>query len=117
LPVPIDGAGNRIEGTTDNRDRKNLVYRETGTIGHPLSSFSGLVAGMKLLCPSQTTSFFPYFQSGLDALSWRQEAPEIFYPASFIPGLRELYTWPLQTYGGVYPRTGWTAPGPKSPKP
>ncbi|MCP4995203.1 MAG: TIGR03756 family integrating conjugative element protein, partial [Gammaproteobacteria bacterium] len=108
LPVPIDSAGNRTEGTADNRDHKNLVYRETDAIGHPLSSLSGLVAGVGLLCPSQTTSFFPYFQSGLDALSWRQEVPEIFYPASFIPGLREIGTWPLQTWGGVYPRTGWT---------
>jgi integrating conjugative element protein (TIGR03756 family) len=54
------------------------------------------------------TSFVPYFQSGLDALSWRQEIPEIFYPASWIPGLREVGTWPLQTWGGVHPRTGWT---------
>ena len=32
----------------------------------------------------------------------------MFYPASLIPGLREIGTWPLQTWGGVYPRTGWT---------
>ena len=107
LPVPIDSAGNRTEGTSE-RDHQNLVYRETDAIGHPLSSLSGLVAGVGLLCPSETTSFVPYFQSGLDALSWRQEVPEIFYPASFIPGLREIGTWPLQTWGGVYPRTGWT---------
>jgi integrating conjugative element protein (TIGR03756 family) len=107
LPVPIDSAGNRTEGTSE-RDHQNLVYRETDAIGHPLSSLSGLVGGVGLLCPSETTSFVPYFQSGLDALSWRQEVPEIFYPASVIPGLRELGTWPLQTWGGVYPRTGWT---------
>ena len=89
LPVPIDSAGNRTEGTSE-RDHQNLVYRETDAIGHPLSSLSGIVAGVGLLCPSQTTSFFPYFQSGLDALSWRQEVPEIFYPASLIPGLREI---------------------------
>ncbi|HFD87130.1 MAG TPA: TIGR03756 family integrating conjugative element protein [Gammaproteobacteria bacterium] len=108
LTGPIDSAGNRTEGTPNNRDHKNLVFRETDAIGHPLSSLSGLVAGVGLLCQSETRSFVPYFQSGLDALSWRQEVPEIFYPASFIPGLRELGTWPLQTWGGVYPRTGWT---------
>ncbi len=108
LPVPIDSAGNRTEGTSNNRDHKNLIFRETDAIGHPLSSLSGIVAGTGLLCQSETTSFVPYFQSGLDALSWRQEVPEIFYPASFIPGLREIGTWPLQTWGGVYPRTGWT---------
>ena len=107
-PVPIDSAGNRTEGSPGNRDHKNLVFRETDAIGHPLSSLSGTAAGSGYLCQSQTTSFFPYFQSGIDALSWRQEVSEIFYPASFIPGLRELGTWPLQTWGGVYPRTGWT---------
>jgi integrating conjugative element protein (TIGR03756 family) len=107
LPVPIGSAGNRTEGTSD-RDHRNLVFRETDVIGHPLSSLTGLFAGAGLLCPSQTKSFFPYFQSGLDALAWRLEVPEIFYPASLIPGLREIGTWPLQTWGGVYPRTGWT---------
>jgi hypothetical protein len=33
---------------------------------------------------------------------------EMFYAASLIPGLREIGNWPLQTWGGVYPRTGWT---------
>ena len=108
LPVPIDSAGNRTEGSTNKRDHKNLVFRETDAIGHPLSSLSGIVAGVGLLCQSQTASFFPYFQSGLDALSWRQEVPEIFYPASLLPGLREIGTWPLQTWGSVHPRTGWT---------
>ena len=108
LPLPIDSAGNRTEGSGNKRDHKNLVFREADAIGHPLSSLSGIVAGVGLLCQSQTTSFFPYFQSGLDALSWRQEVPEIFYPASLLPGLREIGTWPLQTWGGVYPRTGWT---------
>ena len=110
LPVPIDSAGNRTEGTADKRDHKNMVFRETDAIGHPMSSLSGLVAGVGLLCQSQTTSFFPYFQSGLDALSWRQEVPEIFYPASLIPGsARDRYLapadlgWGLSTYRLDYP--------------
>ena len=108
LPIPVDSAGNRTEGTAGRRDHKNLVFRETDAIGHPLSTLSGIGAGVGLLCESQTTSFVPYFQSGLDALAWRQEVPEIFYPASSLPGLREVGTWPLQTWGGVHPRTGWT---------
>ena len=108
IPVPVESAGNRTEGTPDNRDHKNLIFRESDAIGHPISSVSGLVSGLGMLCPSETTSFVPYFQSGLDALAWRQEVPEIFYPPSLIPGLREIGTWPLQTWGGVYPRTGWT---------
>jgi len=106
LPVPIESAGNRTEGSVNNRDHKNLLFRETDAIGHPQTFLSGLVPG--IICDSQTEPFVPYFQSGIDALSWRQEIPEIFYPASFIPGLRELGNWPLQTWGGVFPRTGWT---------
>jgi hypothetical protein len=93
LPVPIDSAGNRTEGTAGNRDHKNMIFRETDAIGHPLSSLSGLVAGVGLLCQSQTTAFFPYFQSGLDALSWRQEVPgssirQVSFSAcaSWVPG-------------------------------
>jgi integrating conjugative element protein (TIGR03756 family) len=106
LPIPIDSAGNRTEGTARNRDHKNLIFRETDAIGHPQGIFSDALP--ELVCESQTTPFVPYFQSSLDALSWRQEVPEIFYPASLIPGLRELGGWPLQTWGGVFPRTGWT---------
>ena len=68
-PVPIDSAGNRTEGTSKARDHKNLIFRETDAIGHPLQLLSGLVSGTGLLCPSQTTPLVPYFQSGLDALA------------------------------------------------
>ena len=108
LPVPIESAGNRTEGSSGHRDHKNLVFRETDAIGHPVASLSGIAAGTGLLCPSQTAPLFPYFQSGLDALAWRQEVPEIFYPASLVPGMREIGSWPRQTWGGVHPRTGWT---------
>lgn len=107
LPVPVDSAGNRTEGNTA-REHKNLLFRETDAIGHPVASLSQLGNMVGLLCQSQTTPFLPYFQSGIDALSWRQEVPEIFYPASLVPGFREMGTWPLQTWGSVYPRTGWT---------
>ena len=108
LPVPIASAGNRTEGSSGNRDHKNLLFREADAIGHPLSTLSGTVPGTGMLCETETTPFVPYFQSALDALSWRQEVPEIFYPASLIPDLREIGSWPLQSWGGVHPRTGWT---------
>ena len=108
LPVPIDSAGNRTEGSNERRDHRNLVFREADVIGHPLATLSGVVAGVGLVCASQTASFVPYFQSGLDAFAWRHELPEIVYPASWIPGLREVGGGPLQTWGSVYPRTGWT---------
>jgi integrating conjugative element protein (TIGR03756 family) len=104
-PAPIDSAGNRSEGT-GHRDHKNLVFREVDAIGHPQVLISSALEG--LLCPSQAWPFVPYFQSGIDALAWRQAFPEILYPQSLTPGLRELGDWPLSTWGGVYPRNGWT---------
>ena len=86
LAVPIDSAGNRTEGGQGNKDHRNLIFRETDVIGHPVSLLSSIIASTGSLCNSQTTPFFPYFQSGLDALSWRMEIPEMFYPASLIPG-------------------------------
>ena len=108
LPVPVDSAGNRTEGTHNRLDHRNLLFRETDAIGHPLSLLPDVAGAGGLFCPSQATPFVPYFQSGLDALAWRLEVPEMLYPASLIPGLREVGHWPLQTWGGLYPRTGWT---------
>ena len=115
VTVPVDSAGNITEGSSQGEDHRNLIFRETDAIGHPLGALIGVVAGGGLLCESQTTSFFPYYQSALDAFVWRQGVPEVFYPASLIPGLREIGSWPLQTWGGVYPRTGWP-PRQKSPR-
>jgi integrating conjugative element protein (TIGR03756 family) len=108
LPVPVDSAGNRTEGAGERGDHRNLVFRETDAIGHPLNSLAGVAGVVGLICESQTDPLVPYFQSALDALAWRQEIPEILYPASWIPGLREVGNWPPQTWGPVHPRTGWT---------
>ena len=101
LPVAAGGGGHRTEGSA--REHRNLVFREADAIGHPLT----VLPVPAFTCRSQTRALVPYFQSGIDALSWRQAVPEMLYPASFTPGLREIGGWPLQTWGGVYPRTGW----------
>lgn len=108
------GAGNRSEGSR-HRDHKNLVFRETDAIGHPglAVALPGLPAALR--CTSQARAFVPYFQSAIDALAWRSTVPESLYPASLLPGLREVGHWPLATWGSVYPRTGWTIQ-PEEPK-
>ncbi len=103
--LPAGSAGNRTEGR--RLGHTNLIFREADAIGHPLDTLSDLVADADLLCPSQASTLVPYFQSALDAVSWRSEIPEAIYPASLIPGLREISRSPLQTWGSVHPRTGW----------
>ena len=107
MNVAPGSAGNRTEGGRGSRDHRNLVFREVDVIGHPLQSLSGLVDTAGYLCRAQTRPLVPYFQSGLDALAWRTGAVEMLYPASLVPGLREIGSWPTQSWGSVYPRTGW----------
>ena len=106
LGVPVDSGANRTEGGRNARDHRNLVFRETDAVGHPFSTFSLISFGT--ICRSQAVPFTPYYQSGVDALAWRGALPEILYPASLVPGLREIGTWPLQSWGSVFPRNGWT---------
>ena len=103
LRFPVGSGANRTEGTAS--EHRNLVFRETDAIGHPLSTFSLLSFGV--ICRAQATPFVPYYQSSIDALAWRSALPEILYPASFVPGLREIGTWPVQSWGSVFPRNGW----------
>jgi len=83
-----------------NRNHNNLIHREVNILGHPLAG--------QLYCPSQADALTPYFLSPLDPLGWQWGIPEMIYPQSLIPGLREIGNWPLNRWGNVYPRSGWT---------
>ena len=104
LNVPPGSSGNR---TGSLKEHRTLVFREVDVIGHPLDTLSGLITTTGYLCQAQTTAYVPYFQSALDALAWRTDIPEMLYPESLVPGLREIGSWPVQSWGSVYPRSGW----------
>ena len=103
----IETGSNGAPGKNEGHGRKpNLSYREAQAVGHPLAG---------LYCPSPAQFFQPYYLSGLDAVGWRWQLPELVYPQALIPGLREIGAWPLNTWGSVYPRSGWVA-HPEQPK-
>lgn len=87
--------------------KANLSYRSAQAIGHPLADIG--------YCPSEAQPAQPYYASTLDTLAWDFGIPEILYPESLVPGLREIGAWPLQSWGAVYPRSGWTLQ-PEEPK-
>ena len=107
-----------------SRSHEALSYKEADAIGHPIASllaflpagflpFGNVPDGFSLqsaliVCPSETQSFTPYLLSGMDALAWRFAIPEMIFPQSLIPGLREIGHWPLNTWQAVYPRSGFT---------
>jgi len=104
--MPIDSAGTR---TRDDRRDRNKLYRDADVIGHPVSLLSQFGSGgnFTMLCPTEVHAFQPYFSSYTDALVWRAMLPiESLYPAAFIPGLREIGTWPMNSWSAVYPRDG-----------
>lgn len=112
--APLSGAfaggGHQHEGRFSS-DARQTRYKEADIIGHPLASLTAFadVANVPLLCPMATTSLFPYFQSSVDALSWRFAIPETFYPQALVPGIREIGNFPLNTWGSVYPRSGFVS--------
>ena len=97
LTTPLsDSAGTHSRG---DRTDKNRRYRDADAIGHPATSIG--------TCPTAVDPFVPYYQSTLDAMVWRSYLPaELLFPASWIPGMREVGSWPTNTWGNVYPRTG-----------
>lgn len=94
----------RVEAAyrTDSQDRNhnNLIYQDARSYGHPLTG--------QIYCPSNTDALSPYFWSELDTPSWRWGGLDMFTAAAWIPGLREIGNFPLNTWGAVYPRTGLT---------
>ena len=109
----FDGHGEiegRNEGARRGRKREHQLYREADVIGHPLSVSGFLSAtgvSLEYICLPRTLAFFRYLQSEIDAPVWRGLVPvESLYPAASIPGLREIGTFPLNTWGNVYPRIG-----------
>lgn len=107
--VFVGGGMDRIHGagTTNNKTHKDLIFKEVDAIGHPATALAliGSIGGY--ICPSQTYPFYPYMLSALDAFSWRLGLPEMIYPQALIPGMREIGSFPLNTWGAVYPRSGF----------
>jgi integrating conjugative element protein (TIGR03756 family) len=84
----------------DNNDK----FKEVDVIGNPgvkLFDSPGFFIG------SRARIFMPYYQSMLDALAWRSPLTETFYPASLVPGMREVGSFPLNVWGNIYPRNGY----------
>ena len=103
--APIDAAGTRTR--KDRRDQ-NKMYRDADAIGFPLNLGSMAGGGdTTVFCPNRVQAFQPYYTSMLDALFWRAMLPlEALRPEALIPGLREVGTWPLNSWGNVFPRDG-----------
>ena len=100
------------DAPTQEARRDHQRFAEAEIYGHPLASTIGqspLGFGVAIpgLCPIKTQSFFPYFQSGVDVMSWRNPEVELLYPASWIPFYRDVRDGTFtNNWGPVFPRHG-----------
>jgi len=95
----VDGQNSR------NRNPSSLLhFKEVHYVGSPTGDLLENISGF---CTAQSDPFVPYFISELDAFEWRFGLLELLYPASSVPGLREISQSPLTTWGSVHPRTAW----------
>lgn len=120
------GGGSLSQGNS----LQNIQFKEVDVIGHPLAGanqklindIANTVAGADAgvfagnLCPTRVTPLLPYFQSSIDALAWRFPTADLLHPAAWLPGLREIGSWPRNTWGHIYPRSGFVSavPDPKA---
>ncbi|WP_404360464.1 TraU family protein [Methylotuvimicrobium sp. KM1] len=85
---------------THNRNHQNLIFQSAWSAGHPLTG--------QIYCPSNTTAAEPYFWSKLDVPAWRWGGLDSFTLGAWVPGVHEIGNWPLNVWGHLYPRGGWT---------
>lgn len=76
---------------TPTKNYTQYTFKNGEAIGHPGGLFfKDGKSSCVYSCESQTTAYQPYFLSGLDFFAWRQSMPEMFYPESLTPGMREV---------------------------
>lgn len=100
-------AGGQITDKTPAKRIRSTHFKYSSAFGHPASALIGAQAPGPF-CDSEATPYMPYFMSTLDTIVWRTGIPEMFYPESSIPGLREIgSTGRGKMWGAVYPRNGF----------
>lgn len=102
---PLIGSGGDVAAAIDSPRNGDVRFFEANVFGHPLEEI--LFETDKLLCKAVTQPGKPYYQSALDAIAWRFAPIESMMPDALIPGRREIGTSPLETWGSVYPRSGF----------
>ena len=100
----LAGGGHRVEGGQYGVDQ-SLRFKEVTALCHPLASFTDNLG--EYYCPSEATTFYPYFSSSFDALSWRFGLFESLYVHNLIPERRVIGRGIAQQWGAVWPRTGF----------
>lgn len=110
MSAPIPGAQAGGDGTTNQGHENNLAkFKNSDVIGHPgTAAFGQFASASGYVCAGAGQPFMPYLLSTFDTLAWRYDIPEVVYPESLTPGLREIGSrLSGNLWGSVYPRGGF----------
>ena len=102
---PTVGSGGDAAVSTGATSNGDIRFFEASVFGHPLETLAGVTD--ELLCQSAARAGKPYYQSALDPLAWRVAPIESHLPDALIPGRREIGIDVTQSWGAVYPRSGF----------
>lgn len=111
MSPPTPGAQGGGNGTTNQAHENDLAtFKNADVIGHPgeaaFTAFASQFGGT--VCRGAGKAFTPYFISTFDTLAWRHGIPEVIFPESLTPGMREIGARPtFNLWGNVYPRSGF----------
>ncbi len=99
----MSGANSKLKGAG-----QAVAFNDVHAIGNPYAVLITKASmGVPFLCKSYVKPLFPYILTELDAIAWRFELIEAAaHPSSWVPGAYEIGSWPLNTWGAVYPRIG-----------
>ena len=105
-------AGNFLAGGGDpgreRRESSTVRFKEACVAGNPAVKFRNIF-GVHFLCKSKAQPLKVYFSSRQNLLAWRGQGADQLRREAWIPGEREIGSWPDNTWGSVYPRTGFLA--------
>ncbi len=87
-----------------------LTLREVDVIGNPVLVSDTFLDLFPFLLQSQAKPMMPYYLSMADNILWRSAELDIDKLVSgFLPENEITNAWPLYTWGGLYPRTGYSS--------
>ncbi|UQI28506.1 TIGR03756 family integrating conjugative element protein [Pseudomonas bijieensis] len=101
------GGGDGSAGISHEGDLAK--FKNADVIGHPGgATFSQFVSQSGYGCPGAGKILMPYFLSTLDSIAWRYNIPELVFPESLTPGVREIGSRTSgDLWGSIYPRGGF----------
>lgn len=106
----INSVGSYLNNSQQSMDVSSVVNTSDsqGAFNEAAGSIKGMFSGGNaIFCPGGASYFALHYQSELDSTFWRGLLPlESLYPQTWIPGMGEVGSSAIQTWGSVYPRVG-----------